>query len=485
LAALAHGLLGGRAWAERRRRVAGYGPLLSTADETTGLHLLKLPAGFRYRSFSWRNDPLPGGGRVPSNHDGMGVVSPRGSSIVTLVRNHERPNPGEPFGTGSPRYDPVARGGTTTLRFDVLDGEWLSHEASLSGTVDNCSGGITPWGSWLTAEESTEGPEDGFAEEHGWIFEVPGTGRASARPLRALGRFEHEAACVDPRTHFVYLTEDDTYTSGFYRFRPHRVVARGERHTELSAGGHLEMLRVVGTSALDLGPVRTGDAFHVEWVPVDDPELGPQTGVGPWSSHGGQTTSCSGPFLQGVEAGGSRFRRLEGATFDAVTGTIVFVDSTGGFPARDSGALEGAIWRYDPQNERIEVVYASRAACVLDTPDNVATSPRNGVIVVCEDGDGPGTRLTGIDARGDAFEIAQNDVVLHGEHNGFDGDYRDAEWAGVCFDPSGRWLFANLQEPGITVAITGPWGAGPLGDEGVRPRRTGMPDPGETPHEQL
>ena len=488
LAALAQGLLAGRALAEQRRRTAGYGPLLATRDETTGLKLLRLPSGFRYRTFSWRGDSLAGGGRVPSNHDGMGVVSPPGSSIVTLVRNHERPNPGEPFGNGSPRYDPTARGGTTTLRFDVVHGEWLSTEASLSGTVDNCSGGVTPWGTWLSAEESTEGSEDGFAEEHGWVFEVPADGRASARPLRGLGRFEHESACVDPRTHFVYLTEDDRFTAGFYRFRPQRVLPAtsagaqraGVGGTELAAGGRLEMLRVTGTNALDLGPARIGQVFDVEWVPVDDPELGPQTGVGPWSSHGGQTTSCSGPFLQGVGAGGSRFRRLEGVTYDAVTDTIVFVDTDGGFPARDSGDVEGAIWRYDPRHERIEVVYASRACRVLDTPDNVATSPRNGVIVVCEDGDGPGTRISGLDARGEIFEIAQNDVVLAGEHNGIEGDYRDSEWAGVCFDPSGEWLFANIQEPGFTVAITGPWGSGPLGDAAERRRLADMPTPKET-----
>jgi secreted PhoX family phosphatase len=42
------------------------------------------------------------------------------------------------------------------------------------------------------------------------------------------------------------------------------------------------------------------------------------------------------------------------------------------------------------------------------------------------------------------------------------GDRRETEWAGATFDPSGRWLFVNLQSPVITLAITGPWERGLL-----------------------
>jgi hypothetical protein len=41
-------------------------------------------------------------------------------------------------------------------------------------------------------------------------------------------------------------------------------------------------------------------------------------------------------------------------------------------------------------------------------------------------------------------------------------DFRQNEWAGVCFDQTGEWLFVNIQTPGVTFAITGSWGAGPL-----------------------
>jgi hypothetical protein len=39
---------------------------------------------------------------------------------------------------------------------------------------------------------------------------------------------------------------------------------------------------------------------------------------------------------------------------------------------------------------------------------------------------------------------------------------RHSEWAGATYSPDGRWLFVNIQSPGITFAITGPWKAGAL-----------------------
>jgi secreted PhoX family phosphatase len=88
-----------------------------------------------------------------------------------------------------------------------------------------------------------------------------------------------------------------------------------------------------------------------------------------------------------------------------------------------------------------------------------AVSPRGG-LVLCEDGSGQ-EFLHGLTVEGDIFKFAQNNV-LNGERNGFVGDYRGSEWAGACYSPDGRWLFANLQSPGITFAITGPWTSGAL-----------------------
>jgi secreted PhoX family phosphatase len=105
-------------------------------------------------------------------------------------------------------------------------------------------------------------------------------------------------------------------------------------------------------------------------------------------------------------------------------------------------------------------VYESTDPQVLDYPDNVVVSPRGG-LVICEDSKGSGSEhLFGLTRGGDLFRFARNDVVLDRGQRGFIGDFRNAEWAGVCFSPDGRWLFANVYNPGFSVAITGPWREG-------------------------
>lgn len=433
-------------------RIPNYGPLRSIKDLRTGLKLLRLPVDFQYVSFGWRDDPLTDSdGVTPSSHDGMGVVDTDADGIVTLIRNHELRNSGSSFGTPEILYDPRGRGGATRLRFDTHCGEWLSSEVVLAGTAANCAGGVTPRGSWLTCEEEISGPPQGYDHTHGWVFEVPAQGMATPVPLRDMGRFKHEAVCVDVQTGYVFETEDDRYTSGFYRFRPGR---RGSA-LALAGGGILEMLKVKGVPNADLMLINTGETFEVEWVPIDDPQLGLQSGVGPYGSIDGQTTSASGPFFQGYQEGGAQFRRLEGCWFDDFDRLIYFTDTEGGFPR------QGAVWCYDPSLETLRAVYVSPGPGTLDNPDNITVSPRGGLLL-CEDGGQSRERMHALTPQGQLSLFAQNDVVLNGEVNGISGNFRGAEWCGATFDPSGRWLFVNIYSPGITFAITGPWSRGPL-----------------------
>lgn len=89
-------------------------------------------------------------------------------------------------------------------------------------------------------------------------------------------------------------------------------------------------------------------------------------------------------------------------------------------------------------------------------PDNICVGPRGG-LVLCEDGGGE-DYVRCLTTEGEIFPFARNNVILAGERNGLEGDFREGEFAGATFSPDGKWLFVNAQSPGITFAITGPWG---------------------------
>lgn len=412
----------------------GYGPLSPVNDDATGLPLLHLPQGFRYVTFGWSGDAMRGGGGAPRLPDGMAAFpGPRGT--VTLIRNHEV-GAGEAF--GGARYDRAAGGGTTTLSFDPRRGRLLEIRASLSGTVRNCAGGPTPWGTWLSCEESVvgPGPKTNFREPHGYIFEVPIDGDASGRPLVSMGRFVHEAIAVDPGTGIVYETEDSR-ESGLYRFVP-------AEPRNLSAGGRLQMLAVKGSPTIDL---RTGQypsvRYGVTWVDIDEPD---RAHAEPDAADG------KGVYQQGRTQGGACFGRLEGAWYG---GGLVYFTSTSGGDAR-----MGQVWELDPVRDELRLVYESPGKDTLNMPDNLCVSPRGGLLL-CEDGT-ENPCLHGLTRDGRIFRFARNSVVLHGRRNDFRGDYTNSEFAGATFSPDGRWLFVNIMAPGITFAITGPWEAGVL-----------------------
>jgi uncharacterized protein len=453
-----------------------YGPISPVKDLATGLPLLQLPKGFIYKSMGWTGDKMSDGKPVPARHDGMAAIAVRGRSFfsneLVLIRNHEN---GVGPHIGNTLYDNSSisingtsgtlGGGTTNIRLRGLRME--SIEPSLGGTLVNCAGGSTPWGTWLSCEETGLDLRENGGLKHGYVFEVsPISGRTTGRPLVGLGRFSHEAVAIDPITNVVYLTEDDRNKAGLYRFVPND---RSGRYGCYENGGQLQAARVVGEPNASLLTPKLGDRYRIEWVDIPNPDADRAVFVAPGVSTG---ATASGPFLQAWERGALRMSRGEGAWY--ARGKIFFTDTSAGVDSTGAiGRGDGAVWVYDIRRSELRSIFVSTNPVAGNNPDNITISPRGG-IVLCEDGSGVedefgfGDRLLGLHSSGESYIFAKNNVVLEAadiskaKKSVEPDDYRGTEFCGACFDPFGSILFVNTQSPGITFAIAGPWQKGNL-----------------------
>ncbi len=428
----------------------GYGPLLPDPAR-----LLDLPQGFSYRVVSREGEPMSDGLRTPAAFDAMAAFPVAGAPHrMALVRNHEMwPNMtnGGAFGASGPAiprdkiFDFAADGtpklgGTSTLIWDMRQQRVVRSHLSLAGTCGNCAGGSTPWGSWLTCEETIEKAAPLVSRPHGWVFEVPSQagGLVDPVPLTAMGRFVHEAAAVDPRTGIVYLTEDRP-DSLFYRFLP-------DRRGRLAEGGKLQALGLLQDHERDLRNWPSdGSRFagQGEVLPV-----GGSVSVG-WIDMDGVESPDGDLKDRGYRRGALRFARGEGlAVGQRGSRTEIYICCTMGGPNR-----LGQVWRYRPSRfegqsrERgepaaLQLYVQSLDAAKLKNCDNVAVAPW-GDVILCEDGaDNQPQYLRGVTPQGRLYTLAANGY---------------SEFAGACFSPDGSTMFVNAQSPGITFAITGPW----------------------------
>ncbi len=210
----------------------GYGPLV--ADPAGRL---ALPAGFQYTIVTQAGvTTLESGEPTPGAHDGTGALWRPGGTV--LVNNHEIRDPLANAEFPVPHldrlvYDPGMAGGCTIVQ-TRRDGSRVREYVGIAGTSTNCAGGVTPWGTWLTCEETNaKAGSGGATKDHGYVFEVDPYDRSANRdpqPIKALGRFEHEAAAVDPRTGDIYLTEDASRPNGLlYRWEAPLDLPRGRR----------------------------------------------------------------------------------------------------------------------------------------------------------------------------------------------------------------------------------------------------------------
>ena len=402
--------------------------------------VIALPAGFRYRIIGRTGDAMADGLVLPARPDGMAAFAgPDGLTLV--VRNHEM-DPGwglGPFGEGNRLVGhlPAGRlfdagggktpalGGTTTFVYDTSKGELVRQFLSLAGPLRNCAGGPTPWGSWISCEETTQraGPfkNNGQADQdHGWCFDVQATAEpalAEPRPIRGLGRFNHEAIAIHPTSGVVYLTED-RHDGLLYRFLP-------KDPQDLHAGGRLQALVVAERPSLDTRNWRSrawavGSTERAHWIDLVDTDA-PKDDL----RHRGHAT------------GAAVFARGEGM-WAAADGDIWFTATSGG-PAQ-----AGQVWRLRETEggDRLDLFWEAQDKSGPVNIDNLTVAP-DGSLLLCEDRQGRDVRLIRLTADGQLSILAHNHLR--------------SEFAGACVSPDQSTVFVNIQGPGLTLAIAGPW----------------------------
>lgn len=396
--------------------------------------LLDLPEGFSYTVISEFGQVMSDGLHVPDRADGMGCLPiDNAKNKVALIRNHElHPKhielqpPSFQSHVNELAYDTYPNGialpgGTTTLIYNTETKKVEREFVSLAGTVRNCSGGVTPWGTWLTCEETADTPNGTVSKNHGFVFEVPASASKTvkAKPLKALGRFVHEAACVDPTTGYVYLTEDRG-DSLLYRFVPNE-------YGKLEAGGSLQALVVKGRPQFDTRnwqqpAMGVSQWLDVEWVTLENPES-PEDDL----------------RKQGYEKGAALFARGEGIHWG--DGEMYFCCTNGG--AKQLGQVMRLAPRTDGP-DKLQLFLESEDKNLYNFGDNLTVCP-NGHLLVCEDQytDIVDNHLRGITPNGEVYNFAK----LHAQ----------TELAGACFSPDGNTLFVNVYSPTKTLAISGPW----------------------------
>ncbi|MFF7750132.1 alkaline phosphatase PhoX [Streptomyces sp. NPDC007971] len=421
----------------------GYGPLVPDPDG-----ILALPEGFAYRVVTYSGKTkLESGESTPSNHDGTATFDgPRGATL--LVNNHELKGPRANWQYPVPLteglvYDPAASGGCTVVevRRDHV-AEWVG----IAGTSQNCAGGRTPWDTWLTCEETEDkAGKNGMTKDHGYVFEVDPSDRRANRdpkPIKALGRYAHEAVVVDTKRGHLYLTEDaDTPNGLLYRWTPPEGLrhGRGKLRTLADDAGVLQAFKCFdsgGRYVDDLSrATRTGTVYGVDWVDVPDRDA--------------RTVSVRKQFTDGQV---TRARKLEGMWWGDAGVYIVSSFARAESPVQH----DGQVWFYDPKRRTLTLKVLlgvnpdPSQDGAFDGPDNITVSPYGG-LVIAEDGEGV-QHLFGATESGRTYPIARNELNI-----GTAQEPEYSEFTGVTFSPDGRTLYANIQTPGIMLAITGPW----------------------------
>ena len=398
--------------------------------------ILKLIKGFKYKVISEKGQLMSDGLTVPDYADGMASFKGRNGRII-LIRNHEigRFKTIEKLLDKNPVYknynyinknksliydngkNGPCCGGTSTIVYNPKTEKIENEYMSLLGTLVNCAGGATPWGTWISCEETVDTKSKQLLKNHGYNFEVTPyqhTQLNNAVPLKAMGRFRHEAVAINPKTSIAYQTEDRN-DGLIYCFIPNVK----EKYWK---GGQLKALIITNNDSNDTRNWTEKNFIQNKQYQID------------WMSLENIDNPDDEMRHIAAEKGAAIFARPEGMWYD--DDMIYFTCTSGG------DKKLGQIWKINLMQQTLELIFESHNSDAMKACDNITIAPW-GDVIVCEDGKGR-DRIMGIKKNGETYVIAEN--ILN-----------NSEFAGINFSPDGKILFVNIYSPTMTMAIIGPW----------------------------
>jgi secreted PhoX family phosphatase len=271
---------------------------------------------------------------------------------------------------------------------------YLKGAKTILGTLGNCGGAISPWGTFFSAEENYQdfwgdpemkeaAPElakhfDRPPEHYGYMIEIdPDTGECFKHT--ALGRFAHEniafAIAADGR--LVGYMGDDRQEQCLYKFisRDRYDANRGKANREL----------------LNHGTLYAADTVNGRWLPLD-PEQQPKLRKGGFDT----ARVCVNTRTAAKLAGASPLARPEDVERHPLTGDV-FVCLTAYEAGKQPGGaayspeVKGALGRVrEVDNDagamefKFDIYLPGGAETGLVWPDNLSFTPQNHLLITSD-----------------------------------------------------------------------------------------------------